>query len=550
MSETMALVRLSVHRHRLSLIAIAAMVTIGVISARMIASFGGSEATEFALMALTLAIFPAGVWSILLFQNESDRELLASESGYTHWLLRMPIAAWKLALIPVTLKSIWVSAVWVVAGLTINHVAQEPIPLFGPAAVFATIGVWLMVLTWRPFSNGWWRLGALAVCLVVIAVLFFGVVVDNDEIKLPTSARQGLLLACCGTFAVGVWMSVVAVRLSRTNSWGLIGEAAKGERAGRKSELPVRHHSSPRMALLWNDLQKSHQLLRGYFLLGVVPGAILLILLMPFDIRGYVLAIFLLTTFGWAISAMVLDRTPQGTMTLHPHLAASPLGTAEIAWMRMCSFTGILSLSLGCSVFIFAGWALWPENRETWQRWAAQMATQTGSSSAAVGIAAATFLATCVIVIGRSTASIWPALCGRPWIHFTVAVLFSLAYMIPIGVGIAWFLQQESWEGARESGLYWLTYLPPIVVTWLIAKSIGVGVAVTQLRSRQLASGRAIGLIIGGWLLLTSLVAVSLHLLIPYPVATLLWCFAAVAIALPLVRVLIAPVSLHFGRHQ
>jgi hypothetical protein len=544
----MALVRLSLARHRLSLFAIGGLTAGGVISAHLIASFGGPLAVKFAITALWLTMVPTGFWSMMLFLSESDRNLFDRESGYNHWLLRMPIADWKLALVPVTLKTIWLSALWMVFALTIGSLAIGAVPLVGPAIILSAIGVWLMVFTWRPFAHGWWRLAAMMTG--IFAIWLCAVCILDSDIKLPEALRHWILLASYAAYPLGAWMSVRAVRLSRSSSLGLIAETAKASRGGEPTEIPVRHHTSPRMALLWNDVNKSRHLMRRCITLGVIPGMIFVVSFVPLSIPGYIGTMVLLTCFGWSISSLVLDRTDRGVIVLPPYLAASPLSTAELAWTRLFTFIGMLLGWLLLAPLAFAGWAIWAENREIWNQWSAQMAQQTGASTAGGGIAAAMFLATCVIVVGRGAANIWPALCGRSWIQFTVAVVCSLAYMLPIGVVIAWFLQQDSWQGARQSGLYWLTYLPAIVVTWLVLKVIAVGVAIAQLRSRALASWRAIGSIVVGWSALTILIAWALHLLIPHPAATLLWCFAAVATSLPLARVLIVPVSLHFGRHQ
>jgi hypothetical protein len=114
---------------------------------------------------------------------------------------------------------------------------------------------------------------------------------------------------------------------------------------------------------------------------------------------------------------------------------------------------------------------------------------------------------------------------------------------------IAWFLQQSTWESATDNALYWLTFLPWLVVTCLLAKAIASMICCQQLRSRRLASSEAITVVVLIWLCLTCLISYTLSLTIPYAWATWPWCSAAVAIFTPLARVLVLPISLHFGRH-
>lgn len=553
MSETLALTRFALQKHRLSLIFIIALVAIGVLSAHALAAMEGVGDQRFAMTALFFTMIPAAVWTFGLFAFSTDRDMLLCESGFIHWLLRLPIADWKLAMVPVALKTIWISLLWIVFALTLQSICEARPWLLGPAIGFSTVGIWLMVLVWRPFTNGWWRLGAFVLCGLVFYLLLVGVLVEIEQGGTSFSRwiKPLVTFGTYGMFLLGVGMSVRAVHLARTNSFGLIPEKGRtrtlaAETAG---DWKVRHHRSPRVALIWHDLQKSREIFRWVAVLAVIPAMVLFTVFVPFSVGSYVGVMVVFCYFGFGASALVLDRTGNVNIVLPPYLAASPLGTATIAWTRMFTIAAIIMTIFSFGLVIFAGWTLFPENRETWNRWAGEMAATSGVPSAGLGIALATILGTLVVLIGRGVAHMWPSLCGRTWVHFTAIAIFFLGYMIPICVVIGWFLQQTSWEGTRESALYWLTYLPTIAVGALVIKVIGVAISIALLRSRRLASPKAIGWMIGGWLTVTGAIALALHLLIPYPQATLPWCLAAVAVCLPLARVLVLPVSLHFGRH-
>ncbi len=553
MSETIALARLALQRQRTSLLIIAALVAIGVSSAFILAAPGSRTADEFAIIALLLTMLPAGLLSIGLFSFSSDRDFLLGESGFLHWLLRMPIAAWKLALVPITLKTIWISSLWIIFALTAGSTTTAQLHLMLPAVICSSVGIWLMVLIWRPFTNGWWRLGAFLVCSLVLYLLIFGMLTEMESNGPVISSwlKSLCTVGIYGMFALGVWMSVRAVHLARSNGFGLIPEMgwAKASKLENARECRVRQHRSPKAALIWHDLQKSRETHRYVFLLGVAPALVLLTLFMPFSIVGYVFVMVLFTCFASVASATVQDHNPQGTIVLPPYLGASPLGTATIAWTRIFTTAAILTLTLSLSLIIFAGWSLFPSNRVVWNQWSAEMAEATGVSSAGPGIALATILATFIIVIGRIVAFIWPALCGRPWLNFSIIVVATFGYLIPIVAVIAWFLQQTSWESTQQNALYWLAYLPGLVAVWLAAKALLVLFCSIRLHSLRLVAPPVIVCMIGGYLITTFLIAVALHLLIPYPQATLVWCFAAVLVVLPLARMLALPISLHYGRH-
>jgi hypothetical protein len=154
------------------------------------------------------------------------------------------------------------------------------------------------------------------------------------------------------------------------------------------------------------------------------------------------------------------------------------------------------------------------------------------------------------VLLGRGAGYIWASISGKSWVQLAAVSLGTAAYTLPAATLIGWFLRQTSWESARENALYWLTYLPSLVAVWLALKFVCVVICVVRLRALRLASPPAIGSIIVGWLALTSVVAAILHLALPYSWSTPAWCFAAVAISTPLARVLVLPISLHYGRHQ
>lgn len=555
MSETIALTRWALQKHRLSLIVISAMVLFGVLMSFVLAAIEGPGEQRFAITALMITMMPAAVWAIAMFSFSFDRDLMLGESGFVHWLLRMPIAAWKLALVPVALKTIWTSMLWIIFALTVRSICEMRPYLIGPAVGFSAVGIWLMVLTWRPFRNGWWRLLAITICGLMMYGLFVGVLIElegqNSGRPAPWWLKHITTVGTCGMYALGVYMSVGAIQLARTNALGLIPE--KGKATSIEGESAAvgrdRRHRGPRAALVWHDLKKASEFIRWGVVLAVIPATILFTVLMPFSIVGYVTVTVVFAYFGFIASTWVLDHTNKGVIVLPPYLGASPISTATIAWTRMFTIAAIILVVLSISLLVFAGWTLFSENRSTWDRWAGEMAEATGSPSAGFGIAAATILGAFVVLIGRAVAYIWPAYSGRTWVHFLAVALGSLAFMIPICLFIGWFLKQTSWETAEENALYWLTYLPMLVAIWIVGKVIGVVISVAQLRMRQLASAKAIGWMIGGWVVVTFAIALALHLLIPYPQATLLWCLAGVATALPLARVLILPVVLHFGRH-
>ena len=106
MSETIALLRLSLACSRTFLFGLLA-IAISVVSAVMIVGllyFGADYGTLFlVVIAQVSAMF--GIASIGLFQFGNQVDMGRADSGCNDWLLRMPVDAWKIALVPIALKT-------------------------------------------------------------------------------------------------------------------------------------------------------------------------------------------------------------------------------------------------------------------------------------------------------------------------------------------------------------------------------------------------------------------------------------------------------------
>ena len=110
-----------------------------------------------ALPVLIILLLPVAAFSLGLFDLGNSQDLMGGESGYSHWLLRMPIANWKLATVPIVLRTLWIGLGWYLFTLTTRQLSGIALPVWSLAAVFSAMGAWASVITWRPFRSGRWR---------------------------------------------------------------------------------------------------------------------------------------------------------------------------------------------------------------------------------------------------------------------------------------------------------------------------------------------------------------------------------------------------------
>ncbi len=86
--------------------------------------------------------------------------------------------------------------------------------------------------------------------------------------------------------------------------------------------------------------------------------------------------------------------------------------------------------------------------------------------------------------------------------------------------------------------------LPWLVGGLLVIKTFAaVSVGIASLRERILSAKDVIRITLL-WAALTGTLAFAFYVLLPYPFATLAWCFAFTALAIPLARILLLPLAL------
>ncbi len=187
-------------------------------------------------------------------------------------------------------------------------------------------------------------------------------------------------------------------------------------------------------------------------------------------------------------------------------------------------------------------------------RWAEAQATAIGGAATplAIGIRLSTaiVLGVGVMLLGRMAAFSWIGMTGRTWVVMVVTILLSLASMILFGIVLRWFMQQTDWESTHASAMRTLAMLPWLVGGLLLVKALLTFLIGYVSLSRHLITVTDLVRVIVPWTALTVGLGVVFYLLVPYPFATLTWCLALTALAIPLARVVALPLALSVDRHR
>ena len=575
MDETRALTRFCLEKYRRLLLRISAALLFATTYAIVVGlAFGGqwSWVDNIAGIALCVSFGSAAICSLVLFDYGTMRDLMAEESGCHPWVLRMPIKSWKIAMVPVVLKTLWIAVVWLLLLFTVVVLMKISSgrdfgyiwAWFATGVAVASASICAAAISWRPFSSGWWRLAAFFCAGVVCygAFLFPVLVEDLDgsrggdwirSIKPYLPALS--ILSAIALYAVSVWSSIRSVSLAKRQSHGIVSERAGVWSAEPSSQSVRREHPSEIAALGWFYLARAKPWMFRSLAI-CIPGIVFWILFVP----PHVVAI--IVTFGWVLYTGAIGvSTAEGNhggkapfkTNMPQFIANSPLSTPTIAWTSLginaLMMVGCLSLSL----LVFAGWACWPENREIWWHWASSRAAAVEMPNATLSIGARWSIA---IVLGvnacllcRWVSFVWVGYSGRESWTIAFGIGTGVLFLIVFGILIGWFMTNAtSWDNVGKSAEYWIQFLPHLLGVWLVMKFLAFMGATICLIKTDLVSDRGIVRAMLMWLALVVGLALTMWLLIPNPRATLTWCLVATILTVPLARVLIVPVMLQVNR--
>lgn len=564
MPEITALIRASLARHRWLLLAMVASIGVGVCIALItVLWFPGQSGEEVAIQVLFLTLMPAGIASIVLFDYGLDQDLILPESGCSHWILRMPIRAWKIAMVPVVLKSFWISGLWVLLVLFARAIGAPAIPVFTPCVVFSAISIWIMVISWRPFQSAFRRMALLLVAIPILYCALLGSFatsyLQSDQWR--TVATVASVLLAISLYIGGAWFLIRSTQLARVSPGG-ITPAQRPRRPGPLSATPshpadetppIRYRSSLQ-ALFYHDMQKTGEWIRRLYAIVVVPSIVIFALLIPMQAPSVVAALFLFGYFAGFAGSRAFANANANANSLPVYLATSPLSTKRLAWSRQIfPFVAALGTYL-CILFLIAGWTCWESNRETWMQWAEAQSSSLGGTVAPTEIglrlSTAIVLGVGILFLGRMAAFSWVGMTGRSWVALVVTIVASLAFLIPAMFALRWFLKQTDWESTQASLRYALTLLPTLIGGLLLAKAIVVVVVSIASTRQHLITAADLFRVSSRWAVLVVTLAVAFYLLLPYAFVTLTWCLAFMSLAIPLGRILALPLAVSWDRHR
>ena len=572
MSESLAFLRLVWSRDVRLALAIILASLVGALISYVAANVLPSERLSFMPSAslrdiavfgtMLLTVVPASFAALGLFNFQLNEEHLESpQSCCSHWLLRMPIKSWKIAIVPVVLKTVWMSTCWLLLIVPIQALAGSGgIPWFEPALSLSAIAIGYLAISWRPFRSGWWRVGAMiAMGLASLNLMVLAQIRTQIELQ-PWHAlgTTGVVLAYAGT----VWLLLHSVRLARTETAGIIPAGKRfvsnvvntGNVSSKQIEL-----RNPIRALAWHDLYRAKKLSIIAIGLMFIP---LLIFAGCVGLQGGTIFIAMIASAICSWSVLTGSMYPMNWKSgavLPTYLIASPIPSYRIAWTRLVTSFAIQIPFIVVSVIAILLWTLSRANRSQWTDWAESLAasigiTEPGNSEDVfwfgIRMSAAIILASVIAMHGRIVSLLWVNMHGRDWLVWLVGALVLAAILTGVIVPLSWFFRYESIEEVREVAMWWASFAPLIIGLLLTTKIAFALAAGGILIRKDLAPMSAITRILMIWCVFIASFGILFHLLIPDARATIPMMFATSALCIPLGSVYWMPISVDADRHR
>lgn len=517
-------------------------------------------------LTLVCVMFPTVLLSIVVFDYGGSGNLVAAGSGCSHWVLRMPIHSWKIAVVPILLRSAWVSGLWMMLALNLWVMEpHRPLPWLGPCAALSAASVFLLVVGWQPFTVAFLRIPALAIGAVAIFACFVSILSAAGVDGQPWPRGWTFLVSVLGIVIYGstVALAMRAIATARLNATGIVPELRAAAPRKIVHALTQRDwlitrsgpFTGPLRALIWHEVLLIEKAATYMLIFCVVPASIFWIAIVPLNAVAFwiVNAMFCYAAI-FAINGSHATPMARGVSTIPTLLSASPLSNATIAWTRWLVPVAVASAIYLCVATVLVGWFLWPSNRVQWLQWAEAQRSWCDASGSSVSIGLrlqlAAWLAFFIFAISRLSSYWWIGQTGRQWFVVVTSSIAIALYLVPFSLGLAWFMRQTDWQDVQTMGHLLLRQASTAIGVAMVLKIIAVALVAMQVYRKRLVDASTLATVLAIWLGVVATVSVGLWLLIPSSQITFAAVTSVTVITIPLARMLAMPWAVAWNRHR
>lgn len=566
MSELIHLTKLSIARSRTVLmiaIAYAVVLHLGLIAYGMSGVAAGERAAvSISAYAIMLSLPLIGM-TFAIFEFGDQIEVGSGATGYLPWLLRTPIKTWKLAAVPLALKTAWILAVCGTVAVTAQTAGMPPERWLVPAIGVATLFSLACLLTWQPFRGTYTRLAfcgisfvpAYAWLIYSTSFAFMRERIDVEQFWISVG-----MFAIPATYLAITLLAIRAVKLARCNVIGHIGESTSWIDSVRVASPAVQRNqehsatfSHPAKVSAFRTLLKYD--LAKFSGLGakIVFGGWTLVVLFWSMVDGASTASIVGLTVTLMFPAIFLNEWTVSSLDqrfLPNLLALAPVRSSSLVWTRQMFFTTTWFASLLGIPIVLTIWHLTGASRGVALAWNDSIETHFGVPNSAFRVSLAIAIIGMLLVARQTTWTVAAIATGRlRWGLWAVAAKFGVAFVV-----FSWllyhFMQFPNWEAWNAWAWQGIAQIPT-VLPWLLAVKIAIVViAATMLLRSGLTKQTTVFAVVAAIAAITLIFATALWKLLPGDNVMYWHCAATSALLMPASRILVAPICLAFNRHQ
>jgi hypothetical protein len=481
---------------------------------------------------------------IPLFVYAVDADLAGRDSTFPARMFTLPLTTRALVGWPMLYGAVAIALAWMAAAILALRPGGLDVPLWWPAGLLAGCLAWVQAMAWRPFGLPGLRL--------VAAVVLIGALVAMSGLRWMAHLPEvvvSLLLVCTIPPAY-----IVAVRgVSRARR----GDQPDWQRlvawprsfAGWFSRRG-RFFGSPSRAQVWFEWR------RNGLGLPILVALMILFLVTLITVSRHnprhspnslfrspilLLAIPLLAAVtvggGWGRCG-----DSHSGQAIPAFLATRPITCAGLIWAKMkaaaISAAVVWGMTLAAVVLMVLVTGSWAELAGQWSVLTKDLSAGQKATMVTLGV---------VLLLAGTwkpmIANLFLGLAGRRWV-WTVGAFAMGSAMVAAVLLACWLSLHPEYHDALLAAMPWTVGLAAVL------KLLVGGWLARVIVRRHLVQARLAARLLAAWLLTAAGLTGLLCWLVPHSLAPWYLVAACVVLAMPLVRISLAPLALAWNRHR
>ena len=497
-------------------------------------------------LMLAMAIGPLMVGLFLMFAYSGD--IIGRDSTFPARNFTLPLTTRALAGWPMLYGTFAIALTWLATASFVLRPVGIDVPLWWPAVFLASCLAWVQALSWRPFALPGLRTVAVEVPIVVLVAIFSIYLVFD-----LTEPVVSLLLGCTilPAYVVAV-RGVARARRGDQPEWQWLTACARN--------IAERFSLRGRGFATWSRAQVWYEWRRGGLGLPITAGLVILFWVMLIAVARYniphpspynplrspiillAIPLFISAWAGTGLGVCGVPRRGKPLPAISPFLATRPMTCAGLIWAKMkaaaISMAIVWGMTLVAIVLMFLLTASWSELAGQWNMLSKDLSA---AQKAAIITLGPVFLL--AVTWRLAISDMFLGLAGRSWVWVIWALVIAPLLIGTVLIGCK-LVEYPEYRAEVLAALPWALGLAAALKLLL-----GVWLARVVTR-RRLIEARLMERLLVAWLLTTAALTGLLCWLIPAGLASWHLITACVVLAMPLVRISLAPIALAWNRHR